>query len=74
MTAEEVDVFTGQTKAHNLLYQHHRWLFVLQTNGKEKKKTKENIDTEGVTGSTAFMLDSNCHVCPSENVFNWLHN
>lgn len=27
-----------------------------------EKKTKENTDTEGVTGSTAFMLDSNCRL------------
>lgn len=38
----EVDVFTWETSAHNLLYQHRRWLFVLQNNQtKNEDATRE---------------------------------
>lgn len=37
-TAGEVGVFPGESTAHNPLCQHHRWRFVLQTNGRKSKQ------------------------------------
>lgn len=42
MTTEEVGVFTVDTTAHDLLYEHCRGMFVIQTNRK-KTKTKKKL-------------------------------
>lgn len=48
---EEVGVFSRETTAHNLPYQHCCWLFVLHNNH------KKNTGAPGATHSTVCMLD-----------------
>lgn len=45
VTTEEVGVFTVDTTAHDLLYEHCRGMFVIQTNHKKKRHGHDQSST-----------------------------
>lgn len=69
ITQTEVDVFTWETSAHNLLYQHRRWLFVLQNNQtKNEDTTREYSPNAWLCTCLLSVIQNNIQHSVSSNI------